>query len=492
MMDLLIELNLVMAFREQRESAVPSDIRQILGYYPMDDPANPRLLTQIQHAEIQIRNEIEIRRGHTRKIENMESSASDQIRLLKNARKVISELPDATKSGEWWSYFLNRAQIKLDGSDGQTIEARVDQTLKRLNTETRPEVLADYKKWMSQHEERFANPNNQLDRSSISFGGEVSFEADLPMPWVKYPPYGGIVCTFAEAESGPFFGCQCSKIPLENKLRLLNLDKYRVPGSIESDYWNWSVNEIYWYDSDVESIDLDSFTYVPGICHQCVGTLPKRYTSQASFSGTNTYFGNTKSHGPWWTYSLQEYVRAGITWQRISLGLILEDQLDIEIRELMPHALDQHKEQSYRSGFISQICETIENRVRAAFNLPAYGRGSQGELELYLLVKSMFPEQVVLRNCRPQWLEHLELDIWLPDISLAFEYQGEQHFVSIDHWGGLEALEKTKIRDQRKIELCQQHGVALIHINFDDPLNANFCRFKLSKINFTERTIPRK
>lgn len=485
MIDLLTELNLLMAFREGKKSDVPSDVEQIFAYYPLDDQTNPKLVSRIEHAEMQIRDEIEIRRGHTREIGNMESSEEHATQMLIHARKLISELPDATKSGGWWSYFFDRVPITLDGSNKQSIEARVDQTLKRLNTEIRPKVLADYQKWISQHDEMFANPDNHLDRSSISFGGEVSFEADLPMPWVKYPPYGGIVCVFAEAKSGPFFGCECSRIPLQNTLLLINLNKYRTSGSIDSDYWNWLVNEIYWYDSDVESVDLDSFTYIAGICHQCVGILPKRYTSERRYRGSYEYLGNTKMHGPWETYFTQEYIRAGLFRQGFFADSILEDRLDVEIRELIPHALDQHKEQSYRSGFISKIHEILVNRVRAAFNLPAYGRGSRGEEELYLLVKRMFPQQLIFRNNRPEWLELLELDIWLPDISLAFEYQGVQHFTSIDHWGGEEALAQTKLRDQKKIRLCKQHGITLIHINHDDPLNEIFIRHKLNKINFT-------
>jgi len=181
MLELLTELNLLMAFREGKKADVSGDVEQILAYYPLDDQTNPKLVSRIEHAEMQIRDEINIRRGHTWKIGNMESSNEDKMRMLIHARKVISELPDATKSGGLWSYFFDKTSIKLDGSNKQSIEARVDQTLKRLNTEIRLKVLADYQKWISQHDEMFANPDNHLDRSSISFGGEVSFEADLPM-----------------------------------------------------------------------------------------------------------------------------------------------------------------------------------------------------------------------------------------------------------------------------------------------------------------------
>ena len=434
-MELLTNLNLLLAFREERTKKVPSDVQLILDFYPLKNQGNQKLLIQIEHAEMQIREEIE----------NLGK---------KNGRSTDRALTFNTRS----------------------IKPVVD------FEEQRSLVLINYEKWRSQYDESYANPNNHLDRSSISFGGEISFESDLPMPWVKYPPLGGIVCVFADSENGPFFACECSRAPLKNNLRLVGLrNRSRWGGTIESDWWNWSVNENFWFNSDLETIDLDSFKFVTAICHQCSGILPRRFTSENRFTGNYQYSGNTKCFNPWWTYELQEYIRAGFELQAIFGDYVLEDQLDSEIRDLMPHALDKTNPESYRSAYISQIAQVITNRVRAAFNLPAYGHGSQGELELYLLVKRIFPTQQIFRNIHPAWLDGLELDIYLPEISLAFEYQGQQHSNPVSHWGGEEALEKTKLRDHKKIKLCQQHQVKLVHINYDDPLDKDFIRYKMSK-----------
>jgi hypothetical protein len=436
MMELLTNLNVLLAFREERTTKVPSDIQLILNQYSLENIDNQKLLSQIEYAEMQIRDEIKKARSNNAKFAGPT--------WMKNETK------------------LTKPTIDL--------------------AEKRSLVLADYEKWRSQYDERYANPNNHRDRASISFGGEISFESDLPMPWVKYPPLGGIVCAFADSETGPFFACECSREPLKNNLRLVRLKNIsRLEGTIDSDWWNWSVNEAFWFNSDLETIDLDAFEYVPAICHQCLGILPQRFTSEYRFKGRFEYTGNTKSFNSWWTYELQEYIRAGFELQGIFGDYVLEDQLDSEIRDLMPHALDKTKHQSYRSAYISQIAQVLTNRVRADFNLPAYGHGSQGELNLFLLVKSMFPAQPIFRNIRPAWLNGLELDMYLPEISLAFEYQGQQHFTPISHWGGEEALEKTKLRDHKKIKLCQQHQVKLVHINHDDPLDKDFIRYKMNK-----------
>jgi hypothetical protein len=64
----------------------------------------------------------------------------------------------------------------------------------------------------------------------------------------------------------------------------------------------------------------------------------------------------------------------------------------------------------------------------------------------------------------------MELDIWLPDKMLAFEYQGEQHFAPF--WKGVvdlkprQTLEATQRRDQEKREACEVNGITLIEVPY--------------------------
>jgi len=60
--------------------------------------------------------------------------------------------------------------------------------------------------------------------------------------------------------------------------------------------------------------------------------------------------------------------------------------------------------------------------------------------------------------------EHgIEFDVFIPSLQLAFEYQGEQHFVNV---GRFTTVEKQKLRDKEKRELCEQNGITLIEIPF--------------------------
>ena len=48
----------------------------------------------------------------------------------------------------------------------------------------------------------------------------------------------------------------------------------------------------------------------------------------------------------------------------------------------------------------------------------------------------------------------MELDVWIEDLKLAVEYQGEHHFQP-SYWIGNNLLQQQKI-DQEKRDACQQ------------------------------------
>lgn len=108
-------------------------------------------------------------------------------------------------------------------------------------------------------------------------------------------------------------------------------------------------------------------------------------------------------------------------------------------------------------------------------------RGSVGENRLYQIVCQIFSARLVLCHQRPAWLLGLELDIYLPTLNLAFEYQGQQHFNAIEPWGGEEALKGIKERDARKAHICNQVGVKLITVSYTEPLTEDYIRKVLAE-----------
>lgn len=66
-----------------------------------------------------------------------------------------------------------------------------------------------------------------------------------------------------------------------------------------------------------------------------------------------------------------------------------------------------------------------------------------------------------------QRFARLELDGYCRNLSLAFEYNGEQHY-RLCRWFKMEQndLDSIRSRDRLKVELCRSHGVRLIVIPY--------------------------
>lgn len=79
----------------------------------------------------------------------------------------------------------------------------------------------------------------------------------------------------------------------------------------------------------------------------------------------------------------------------------------------------------------------------------------------------------VQHNVRPNWLRNpetgrnLELDMFCPDLRLACEYNGSQHYHESElHRAGSDDFRRQQRRDRLKQRLCERHGVRLIVVPF--------------------------
>jgi len=102
------------------------------------------------------------------------------------------------------------------------------------------------------------------------------------------------------------------------------------------------------------------------------------------------------------------------------------------------------------------------------------------ELSLFKTIKQIYPD--TLYQYRPEWLGKQSLDIFIPSINTAIEYQGIQHFVPVDFFGGEEALAKRKELDTMKKELCQENNVKLIEWAYDIAPTEKYVRELISSL----------
>ena len=103
------------------------------------------------------------------------------------------------------------------------------------------------------------------------------------------------------------------------------------------------------------------------------------------------------------------------------------------------------------------------------------------EDELYQVVSTLFPAKIIRREASPPWLGRQRLDVFLPELGLVIEHQGEQHYRPVSTFGGEEGLERTQERDERKKALCNSNGVAVVEVRFDQPLTLPSLRQRLRR-----------
>jgi hypothetical protein len=103
--------------------------------------------------------------------------------------------------------------------------------------------------------------------------------------------------------------------------------------------------------------------------------------------------------------------------------------------------------------------EATYNNVKKGSWCP-YCLGLFGETVVRLYFERYF--EVKFSKVRPDWLNGLELDGYNKELSLAFEYNGPQHYRMDTPFSDRSIYE----RDKRKAALCREHGVELVVINY--------------------------
>jgi len=107
----------------------------------------------------------------------------------------------------------------------------------------------------------------------------------------------------------------------------------------------------------------------------------------------------------------------------------------------------------------SKYCNgTCRNKDQNKFK---NGSKSYAEKVLVFKLKFNFPKWTIVENDR-KILDGLELDIYIPELKLAIEWNGVYHLLPIK---GNEALQKILQKDTKKLELCKTLGINLIVVS---------------------------
>jgi hypothetical protein len=128
-----------------------------------------------------------------------------------------------------------------------------------------------------------------------------------------------------------------------------------------------------------------------------------------------------------------------------------------------------------------ELSRPVENRLRETLGFPKVGEKWLSETMLYKIIATLFPNNQVVHHYRGNELEGLELDIWIPKLKLGIEYQGEQHYKAIKHWGGEQGLKDRQKNDRKKRRLCEQLEYTLVEFRYGESLTEDSVRRRLKK-----------
>ncbi|MDO4495258.1 MAG: NUMOD1 domain-containing DNA-binding protein [Clostridiaceae bacterium] len=114
--------------------------------------------------------------------------------------------------------------------------------------------------------------------------------------------------------------------------------------------------------------------------------------------------------------------------------------------------------------------EVKKEFIKSDFKSPKWVQ----EYKLFSYIKLWHNDAIF--QYHPEWLNGLYLDIFIPSINTAVEYQGQQHYEPIEYFGGEERFFDNKERDTRKQILCKNNGVTLLEWPYSQKITyTNVC-----------------
>lgn len=316
---------------------------------------------------------------------------------------------------------------------------------------------------------------------------------DLPLPYVLYPELYGSFFAFKESkEATDIYFCECERQGIENYLVLKQRQQkfsFFRNGAIPllgTDEFPSAVAQTSLKDT-VNPLSL--FKFRKGICHRCNGKLPQEEYCDSMYG---TAF---KRQYGW--FINQKYFEYGIYYMlegkmSIQKELILREKCPPDVLEIWDKFILANEESEdnpdsdelYKNAKEARrnLEKYIENKVRKEFGFRNVGESWVSETTLANIIRVIYPNCEIKTHYRPQWLGGLELDIFVKEKNLGIEYQGQQHYYAVEHWGGEKQLEKQKEHDERKARICRKCNVKLLAVRYDEPLTEPHIRERLQEI----------
>jgi hypothetical protein len=153
----------------------------------------------------------------------------------------------------------------------------------------------------------------------------------------------------------------------------------------------------------------------------------------------------------------------------------LGGELGIKTYEDWYHVSSDKLNKHYGAGLLdfcggSQVSAIIEAFPEHEWDVEKFSYMRMNQKRIFRIIKQRYRD-AVWQYKHPDLRfsdsgRKMELDIWIPSIRTAVEYQGQQHFFEVKSWGGKKALRKVQKRDSDKRKACARYGIRLIEIPY--------------------------
>ena len=103
---------------------------------------------------------------------------------------------------------------------------------------------------------------------------------------------------------------------------------------------------------------------------------------------------------------------------------------------------------------------------------------SRGEKDIAAYLKKhniTYISQYTFNDCKNQ--RPLPFDFYIQKYNVCIEYDGEQHYKPIEHFGGEVGFQQRQINDMIKTNYCVSHKIGLLRIRYDQDVNSELDHF---------------
>jgi hypothetical protein len=102
---------------------------------------------------------------------------------------------------------------------------------------------------------------------------------------------------------------------------------------------------------------------------------------------------------------------------------------------------------------------------------------------MYEIIKELLPSYLIEYNNFYKFLNGLQLDVYIPDLYIGFEYNGKQHYEYLEffHKSKQDFIDAQK-RDRKKAHLCRDNKIDLVVIKYDELINWRTVIYHINEI----------